>query len=138
MEPTSFNVGDQGLLLVCSEAFALQWSRRLSTSETLLQRWLRLRTPRFNGADVFQRRRPDSCTDHRRKDKSFNGADVFQRRRPCIFQAGQVRSLTLQWSRRLSTSETFDVAASVTAPESLQWSRRLSTSETTCSCFRTT
>ena len=83
MEPTSFNVGDDWAKLTPTSISLLQWSRRLSTSETsrsvgiaappdMLQWSRRLstsetvasglgtdaETKRFNGADVFQRRRP--------------------------------------------------------------------------------
>ena len=84
MEPTSFNVGDINCL--CPKC-----TRRRS----------------FNGADVFQRRRRGSG---RLGDDSWDAASM----EPTSFNVGDLvsRSLSLssgqklQWSRRLSTSET--------------------------------
>ena len=58
MGPTSFNVGDKIVNHGGKLPRALQWGRRLSTSETcLLCVFHLLSRHRFNGADVFQRRR---------------------------------------------------------------------------------
>ena len=109
MGPTSFNVGD---------AKELQW--------------LNVHHGRFNGADVFQRRRrhilmlgegsSDQLQWGRRLSTSetlryvapsrticrFNGADVFQRRRHPVLSHYSDPVRELQWGRRLSTSETGD------------------------------
>ena len=60
----------------------------------------------FNGADVFQRRRPLSLYLLAPSTCCFNGADVFQRRRQDSGTPAGGGSAPLQWSRRLSTSET--------------------------------
>ena len=85
---------------------ALQWSRRLSTSETP-------RPDRLPGRESRTSMEPTS----------FNVGD---------FSSSSLRKSiqTLQWSRRLSTSETGVSGSKQTNETSLQWSRRLSTSET--------
>ena len=106
MEPTSFNVGDLASSNAWKPVELLQWSRRLSTSETMTWSWWMRRRTCFNGADVFQRRRPPRPRFQARALRSFNGADVFQRRRQSNFRKEPNGRLLLQWSRRLSTSET--------------------------------
>ena len=61
MGPTSFNVGDSRTPAASVNSRPLQWGRRLSTSETPTYPPYRggVRSG-FNGADVFQRRRPAS------------------------------------------------------------------------------
>ena len=83
MEPTSFNVGDTMPAPSCNSFVKLlQWSRRLSTSETAVGGRNTRGPGGFNGADVFQRRRPPlRSAGHSRRQLRFNGADVFQRRR---------------------------------------------------------
>ena len=58
MGPTSFNVGDPPKVWSARQKSGLQWGRRLSTSETLLRKLRSIASFGFNGADVFQRRRP--------------------------------------------------------------------------------
>ena len=84
----------------------------------------------FNGADVFQRRRPQllsvapSAHDTASMGPtSFNVGDEPQRDE----RQGQQE---LQWGRRLSTSETARASPIEIWRPSLQWGRRLSTSET--------
>ena len=157
MEPTSFNVGDASETASASSSDkALQWSRRLSTSETCGSTTDTTRGASFNGADVFQRRRqPLGMHGREINGLGFNGADVFQRRRLANTPGRAMSACALQWSRRLSTSETpvarlpctgrrsgFNGAdvfqrrrhgatgEGLTSWSKLQWSRRLSTSET--------
>ena len=83
MEPTSFNVGDVGTQGRTARLGPLQWSRRLSTSETNT-------SPQNNVGVMIASMEPTS----------FNVGDG---------QAAEVdagKLLPLQWSRRLSTSET--------------------------------
>ncbi len=84
----------------------------------------------FNGAVVFQRRKPELCfpavasdvasmgpsffndgnmavgTCERSSGASFNGAVVFQRRKPPMQFLKPLRATQLQWGRRFSTTET--------------------------------
>ncbi len=112
---------------------------------------------RFNGAAVFRRRKHPYAAAAPGLWTGFNGAAVFRRRKlgrhPALEACGD---LELQWSRRLSTAETWPISsdgvsskswASMEPPSfdggnffrnaapsattcSLQWSRRLSTAET--------
>ena len=82
MEPTSFNVGDY--YVSSFDSYSGEG---------------------FNGADVFQRRRHHRSSNPMIYNHCFNGADVFQRRRLPDLRRRDT-SNKLQWSRRLSTSET--------------------------------
>ncbi len=131
MEPTSFNVGDVwNRNQITQDQRQLQWSRRLSTSETPTSCMTSFLAARFNGADVFQRRRRDNG----RLYLEFAGGLQWSRRLSTSETCQKTCKLTsakrLQWSRRLSTSETFAMALKHFPHPMLQWSRRLSTSET--------
>ena len=83
MEPTSFNVGDpRNHRNGVSSHLALQWSRRLSTSETV---WLSVLSTNVTVASMEPTsfNVGDRLVSHcwRRTSLRFNGADVFQRRR---------------------------------------------------------
>ena len=89
MGPTSFNVGDgNGGDLTPRECCRLQWGRRLSTSETMPSapgmpsapalQWGR----RLSTSETWF----DREASRKRQDR-FNGADVFQRRRPLIHRS---------------------------------------------------
>ena len=156
MEPTSFNVGDDVTSTPSRRAMT-----RFNGADVFQRRrphHRRNQTPRvgacFNGADVFQRRRrPRGASKSKQtlasmeptsfnvgdcllhlirlpRSNRFNGADVFQRRRREYSTFLRKSWEGLQWSRRLSTSETSNVETTTARHSSLQWSRRLSTSET--------
>ena len=108
----------------------LQWGRGLSTAET---KWWACNPPeiaRFNGAAVFQPRKPQGLLHFASRANRFNGAAVFQPRKQlcssiawaatggfngaAVFQPrkpvidGVIAILyhALQWGRGLSTAET--------------------------------
>ena len=85
----------------------LQWGRRLSTTETADAAPLAVGIiSSFNGAVVFQRRKPVVPPIFNAIACGFNGAVVFQRRKQAIVESGAWRAPALQWGRRLSTTET--------------------------------
>ena len=83
MEPTSFNVGDLAPVVRC------MGGRDASMEPTS-----------FNVGDRMWRGMRAASRNR------FNGADVFQRRRHGGLRLEFTPTITLQWSRRLSTSET--------------------------------
>ena len=109
----------------------LQWGRRLASTETSLdegdhqERHVASMGPstRIDG---------DTRSTHRiRQSRSgFNGAVDSHRRRP----SGRLRRTwsrtTLQWGRRLASTETCPTCTSTPAVMRLQWGRRLASTET--------
>ncbi len=156
MGPPSLNGGNNDLTPRLAAQFVrLQWGRRLSTAETLIQQVARgdktvasMGPPSLNGGN------PDPTGRPGRQDRRFNGAAVSQRRKPAARAYRFLTRMVLQWGRRLSTAETHvlarrlsssrkasmgppslnggnrGVAAEGIGAEGLQWGRRLSTAET--------
>ena len=92
---------------VLKDETPLQWGRRLSTTETPETADI---TPPSSSASMG----PSSFNDGNRKCEiyeafasgRFNGAVVFQRRKPVTYIGENHAPATLQWGRRLSTTET--------------------------------
>ena len=118
-------------VLIASRAHKLQWGRRLSTTETCDWQCDDGRIVGcFNGAVVFQRRKLITTGWHLCSQAGFNGAVVFQRRKLESVISMECTVTTLQWGRRLSTTETTFDSTETAQPYMLQWGRRLSTTET--------
>ena len=112
----------------------LQWGRRLATTETREPRsWLPRPHSRFNGAVVSRRRKPGSrrAVLARRRLASMGPSSRDDGNLLSTTQPGVVESL--QWGRRLATTETRQVADDALTTALLQWGRRLATTETPCS-----
>ena len=107
-------LGSEGV--VSLQMGRLQWGRRLSTTETGQVRAHGRVHARFNGAVVFQRRKLITTGWHLCSQAGFNGAVVFQRRKLESVISMECTVTTLQWGRRLSTTETGDVAIKLIDP----------------------
>src|SRR5438132_661823 len=113
------------------------------------------RSTSFNGAVASQRRKRAAGHRRHRRARGFNGAVASQRRKPVVIVATSLRReeasmepsplsdgnlwgglpaaewvISLQWSRRLSATETKLRPLTTDGAAKLQWSRRLSATET--------
>src|SRR5258706_316466 len=105
MEPSPLSDGDVDELNRRATEYQLQWSRRLSATETARRasdsaRHLALQWSRRLSATETRRRRglPRYCP-------RFNGAVASQRRRRATRSYSRAYLRLLQWSRRLSATE---------------------------------
>ena len=84
----------------------------------------------FNGAALFQVRKPQQPVTSMIPPPSFNGAALFQVRKQFQLVCLLAQVIRLQWGRTFSSAETGEYQFRFHNHEGLQWGRTFSSAET--------